>query len=66
MNPQADPSQPMPKNDVTAKFLNTQTQVIHEHHVGYVYTSMINMIDYRLDVILRMNSKLPGNVGAVK
>jgi hypothetical protein len=53
MNVNHDPSQPMPEEDVTAKFINTQTQVIHEHHVGYVYTSVLNMVDYRLGVVYR-------------
>jgi len=57
MNSEMDPGQPMPDKDVTAKFLNTQTQVIHEHHVGYVYTSLMNMVDYRLGVVFRMDFK---------
>lgn len=35
-------------SDVEAAFINTQTQVIHKHHVGYVYTSYSQMMDYRL------------------
>lgn len=53
MNVNHDPSQPMPEKDVMAKFINTQTQVIHEHHVGYVYTSLVNMVEYRLGVVCR-------------
>jgi hypothetical protein len=53
MNVNHDPSQPMPERDVMAKFINTQTQVIHEHHVGYVYTSLVNMVEYRLGVVCR-------------
>jgi hypothetical protein len=53
MNANTDPSQPMPDKDVMAKFINTQTQVIHEHHVGYVYTSLVNMMEYRVGVVCR-------------
>lgn len=53
MNVNKDPSQPPPTKDVMAKFINTQTQVIHEHHVGYLYTSLVNMMDFRLGVICR-------------
>ncbi len=41
-------------SDVYAKFINTQTQVVHEHHVGNVYSSLIEMMDYRLSVSFRM------------
>jgi hypothetical protein len=53
MNVDHDPSQPMPDKDVTAKFINTQTRVIHEHHVGYIYTSLVNMVEYRFGVVCR-------------
>jgi hypothetical protein len=53
MNVNHDPSQPTPEKDVVAKFINTQTQVIHEHHVGYVYNSLVNVVEYRLGVICR-------------
>lgn len=39
--------------DVEAAFINTQTQVIHKHHVGYVYTSYAQMMDYRLTFTFR-------------
>lgn len=42
-----------PAQDVIAKFINTQTQVVHEHHVGYVYSSVMNMVEYRLGVVFR-------------
>jgi uncharacterized protein YdeI (BOF family) len=42
-----------PERDVMAKFINTQTEVIHEHHVGYLYTSLVNMMQYRLGVIFK-------------
>jgi hypothetical protein len=40
-------------SDVNAQFVNTQTQVIHEHHVGYVYTSFLEMMDFRAGFIFR-------------
>lgn len=54
MNSKIDPSQGPPDQDVMGKFLNTQTQVIHEHHVGYVYTSLINMVEYKLGAFCRL------------
>ena len=45
-----------PKSDVTAQFINTQTQVVHEHHVGYVYNSFVEMVDFRAGFILRRES----------
>jgi hypothetical protein len=53
MNVEADPSQQRPDRDVMAKFINTQSQVIHEHHVGYVYTSLVNLVEYRFGVVCR-------------
>jgi len=41
-------------SDVYAKFLNTQTQVVHEHHVGKVYSSLVELLDFRLGVSMRM------------
>lgn len=40
-------------SDVVARFINNRTQVIHEHHVGYVYSSLVEMMEYRLGVIYR-------------
>lgn len=40
-------------SDVTAQFLNTQTQIVHEHHVGYVYSSFVEMIEIRGGFIFR-------------
>ncbi|MEX1239766.1 MAG: hypothetical protein WEB30_08615 [Cyclobacteriaceae bacterium] len=53
MNVEMDPAQPMPDQDVMARFINTQTQVIHEHHVGYVYSNVLSMVEYRVGVIYR-------------
>jgi hypothetical protein len=36
-----------PMTDVNAQFINTQTQVVHEHHVGYVYSSYVEMVEIR-------------------
>lgn len=36
--------------EVEAKFINTQTQVVHEHHVGYMYNSFVQMMDFRLGI----------------
>lgn len=43
-------------SDVTAQFVNTQTQVVHEHHVGYVYTSFMEMVEFRAGFIFRRES----------
>ena len=40
-------------DDVKAKFINNQSQVIHEHHVGYVYHSPIQMFNFRLGIMLK-------------
>lgn len=55
MNVKEDPSQPQPAQSdvVMGRFLNARTQVIHEHHVGYVYSNFLNMVEYRLGVIFR-------------
>jgi opacity protein-like surface antigen len=39
--------------DVEATFINTQTQVVHKHHVGNVYTSFAQMMDYRVTLAFR-------------
>ncbi|MDL5047936.1 hypothetical protein QQ054_18120 [Oscillatoria amoena NRMC-F 0135] len=44
--------------DVTARFINTQTQVVHEHHVGYVYSSFVEMVELRAGFIFRWDSSL--------
>jgi hypothetical protein len=37
-----------PANHVVADFINHKTQVIHQHHVGYVYRSPVRLLDWRL------------------
>jgi len=46
-------------SDVMAEFVNTQTQVVHEHHVGYVYTSYLEMVEIRAGFVFRMGSTRP-------
>ncbi len=38
----------------TTRFINPTNQVIHEHHVGDVYTSPIQMISFKLGVLFRV------------
>jgi len=42
-----------PERDVMARFINTQTQIVHEHHVGYQYSSFVNMLEYQFAFIIR-------------
>ncbi len=55
MNVNADAHQPTPPDSdaVMGHFLNARTQVIHEHHVGYVYSNMLNMVEYKLGFVCR-------------
>ena len=41
--------------DVQANFINTQTMVVHQHHVGYLYSSPVQMLDFRLGIAFRVN-----------
>lgn len=40
--------------EITAEFIDTQTQVVHAHHVGYLYNSFVQMMDFRLGVQMRV------------
>jgi len=40
-------------NPYYVPFVNTQTQVVHEHYIGSVYTSQFRMIEFRLGFIYR-------------
>lgn len=40
---------------VEAEFINTQTQVVHSHHVGTLYNSPVQLLDFRLGVSFRFN-----------
>lgn len=47
-----------PDHDATgveAEFLNTQTQVVHKHHVGTLYSSPVQMLDFRLGVFFKIS-----------
>jgi len=46
-------NQPAPESDVTARFINNRTQIVHEHHVGHVYSSAVEMMEYRIGVVFR-------------
>lgn len=49
-------SQSTQTSDVYARFINTQTQVVHEHHVGNVYTSVVEQMDFRLGITMILGS----------
>lgn len=40
--------------EVQGRFINTDTQVVHAHHVGYLYNSFVQMVDFRLGVSMRV------------
>lgn len=40
---------------VSAQFINTQTQVVHSHHVGTLYTSPVQLLDFRLGATFRFS-----------
>jgi hypothetical protein len=44
-------------NDLQADFVNTQTQVVHKHHVGYVYESYVQAIDFRVSLQFSMGGR---------
>jgi len=44
-----------PDSDVTARFINNRTQVVHEHHVGHVYSSLVEMVEYRVGAVFRLS-----------
>ena len=50
MNADANPNHQKAAPDVShvmAEFVNTQTQVVHKHHVGHVYQSPVQMTELR-------------------
>lgn len=53
MNVKKDHARQSPDQDIMVRFLNTQTQIVHEHHVGYVYSSVLSMVEYRMGVVYR-------------
>jgi len=40
---------------VNAEFINTQTQVVHAHHVGSLYSSPVQLFDFKVGVSYRLN-----------
>lgn len=44
-----------PNRQMETSFINIHTQVIHKHHVGNVYTSYAQMMDFRLSFLFRSN-----------
>jgi hypothetical protein len=44
-------------NDLEAEFVNTQTQVVHKHHVGYVYNSYVQALDFRVALQFSMGGR---------
>ncbi len=47
----------VPRGDVTpfsTRFINPGNQVVHEHHVGDVYNSPIQMMSFRLALVMRV------------
>lgn len=57
MNVHKSTNHATPERDVMARFINNRTQVVHEHHVGHVYSSFAEMMEYRLGVIYRPASR---------
>jgi hypothetical protein len=45
---------PARAKEVQADFINTQTQVVHPHHVGYLYNSFVQMMDFRLGMTFNL------------
>lgn len=51
MNADADPHHQTGASGidhVRAQFINTQTQIVHEHHVGHLYQNQVQMIEFRV------------------
>ena len=40
-------------DDVTAEFVNTQSQVVHKHHIGYLYNSPLQMSELKFGLSMR-------------
>jgi opacity protein-like surface antigen len=47
-------SSPTRAKEVEARFIDTRTQVVHTHHVGYLYNSFVQMMDFRLGFSMRV------------
>ncbi len=46
----ANHSSSMRTRDVEALFIDTTTQIVHPHHVGYLNTSFLQLMDFRLSL----------------
>lgn len=58
MNADANPGHHKPAPDVghvTAEFINTQTQIVHEHHVGHLYQSAVQMTEIRVGFSMHLS-----------
>jgi hypothetical protein len=44
-------------NEVTAEFRNTQTQIIHQHHVGYLYQSPVQMTEFSFGITMNISPR---------
>jgi hypothetical protein len=53
--PEHNSHTPVDTDAVTAEFVNTQTQVVHSHHVGTLYSSPVQLLDFKLGVSFRFN-----------
>jgi hypothetical protein len=50
-----DPGHSHNHNDhVTADFINTETQVVHKHYVGYLYNDFIQMSELRIGLTMQL------------
>ncbi len=50
---QSQPSSNPNKTDFYTSWVNTQTQIVHEHHTGYLFTSPIRMMEIKAGFSLR-------------
>lgn len=58
MNTDAPSNHSVNHNDtdaVEAEFINTETQVVHSHHVGTLYSSPVQLIDFKFGISYRLN-----------
>jgi hypothetical protein len=50
MNADFDPTKHKVHNDVDqlmADFINNQTKIVHQHHVGYLFENTVQMTEFR-------------------
>lgn len=41
---------------IDAPFIDTQTQVVHNHHVGYMYNTFVQIMDFRLGMNMKFGN----------